>query len=38
MFAVEMRKDAANKRVSAMIERKASRAPHTPNIMGILGG
>jgi hypothetical protein len=31
MFVIEM-KDAANKRVSAQIERKCGRAPHTPTI------
>jgi len=34
MFTFEM-KNAANKRVSAQIERRARRAPHTPTITGI---
>ncbi len=33
MLVVKIKRAVPNKSVSAMIERKASRAPHTPNIM-----
>ena len=32
MLVVKIKRAVPNKSVSAMIERKASRAPHTPNI------
>ncbi len=34
MLVVKIKRAVPNKSVSAMIERKARRAPHTPNIMG----